>query len=128
MSSSLQAFRNEVRAMKPCPFCGSRGELRWEEAGAAIAWVQCTGCGAKSGWARLGHGDDPVSIWNTRTADADVLNLQMDDQQVADWVVKTIQLFGGTTATAYKVAGLFVEGIASHGQRKTNERASKADA
>lgn len=33
------------------------------------------------------------------------------EKEMAEWVVKTCLLFGASIKTAYKVAGLFVEGI-----------------
>lgn len=33
------------------------------------------------------------------------------DKKIADWVVNTCLVFGSTTATAYQVAGLFVQGL-----------------
>lgn len=34
-----------------------------------------------------------------------------DPKSIAEWLVNTCLLFGSTVGTAYKVAGLFIEGI-----------------
>ena len=35
----------------------------------------------------------------------------MTDKQWADWIVSLCLAFGASVSTAYKVAGLFIEGI-----------------
>lgn len=35
----------------------------------------------------------------------------MNDKELAEWVVQTCLMFGTTVATAYKVAGLFLEAL-----------------
>lgn len=35
----------------------------------------------------------------------------LSEREIAEWVVETCLTFGATTYTAYKVAGLFVEGL-----------------
>ncbi len=35
----------------------------------------------------------------------------MDSEQLAKWVVATVLMYGGSVATAYQVAGLFVAGV-----------------
>lgn len=40
--------------------------------------------------------------------------VEMDDDQraeVGEWVVRTVELFGATRATAYLVAGTFMRGL-----------------
>lgn len=39
------------------------------------------------------------------------LSRQLNDQELAQWVVQTCLMFGATVATAYQVAGLFVAGV-----------------
>ena len=36
---------------------------------------------------------------------------EMSDREICDWIVETCLTFGAATHTAYKVAGLFIEGI-----------------
>ena len=35
----------------------------------------------------------------------------LTDREIGDWLVDTVIVFGGQPSTAYKVAGLFLEGI-----------------
>lgn len=35
----------------------------------------------------------------------------MSDRQIAEWVVNTCLVYGASEATAYQVAGLFLEGL-----------------
>lgn len=35
----------------------------------------------------------------------------MDNKNLADWIVNTILMYGGTVPTAYLVAGLFTQAI-----------------
>lgn len=37
---------------------------------------------------------------------------RLTEREVAEWVVNTCVTFGASVHTAYKVAGLFIEGIA----------------
>ena len=41
----------------------------------------------------------------------------MSDRDICEWVVNTCLSFGTSLATAYKVAGLFIEGLRAEGQR-----------
>lgn len=43
----------------------------------------------------------------------------MTDRQIAEWIVETVLLFGGSVSTAYRVAGLFVEGVRGHNRDVT---------
>lgn len=42
---------------------------------------------------------------------------QMTLAEIAEWVKVTCLMFGASPATAYKVAGLFVEGLERGGRR-----------
>jgi hypothetical protein len=35
----------------------------------------------------------------------------LEDEQLAEWVVTTCLMFGATVATAYQVAGLFMQAL-----------------
>lgn len=37
----------------------------------------------------------------------------MENEQIAKWIVSTVLLYGGSVATAYQVAGLFVAALAA---------------
>jgi hypothetical protein len=44
-------------------------------------------------------------------ADFQPINELSSDKRIAEWVVGTCELFGTSTSTAYRIAGLFVQGI-----------------
>ena len=52
---------SELKALLPCPFCGSRAE--WH---ADAYCIECTGC--YFAWSR-GHKDNCIRTWNIRTPD-----------------------------------------------------------
>lgn len=52
----------------PCPFCGGEGIEKWADGGRAINWIECSDCGAKGPWAKIGHDGSGARNWNTRAA------------------------------------------------------------
>ena len=54
--------------IKPCPFCGGKAEIEYEENDFAVKddWVkvQCTECGGNSGW-YLSE-EQAINAWNKR--------------------------------------------------------------
>ena len=53
-------------ALKPCPFCGEKRNIRVMSAGtkSILRWVCCNKCFAVSGAAETKNG--AIALWNTR--------------------------------------------------------------
>ncbi len=52
--------------LKPCPFCGGPGILKWDRGASTVHWIECETCGAKGQWAHGAHGGSGEDQWNTR--------------------------------------------------------------
>ena len=60
---------NTPKEIKPCPFCGGKGEVQTEGEDWGSIWVQCQSCGAEGAWIDTHDGkteDDAINKWNTR--------------------------------------------------------------
>lgn len=61
-----------MKEIKPCPFCGGKGELDGDievESTWGTVWVKCTECGAEGSWIDKNYGDlidDTIDKWNQR--------------------------------------------------------------
>ena len=51
--------------LKPCPFCGGEAEYESER---VSCWIECSKCGAKSGYAFVAYPQEAVEAWNERVA------------------------------------------------------------
>ncbi len=64
----MNSFDKMGNKVKPCPFCGSRAEVKYRQKyPGVIDKVVCTHCSART--RRFMPGDTVEKLWNTRTLD-----------------------------------------------------------